>query len=242
MTDTIRTVTVYGSCVSRDVIRVDAGKTGLAPGGYIARQSVVSAMSGPVDLPSTPSLLKSSFQRRMVEGDVRSNCMEQIRNVADTTDILLMDLIDERFGVFPVGDGYVTDSDEFKQCGWRSILPERPLISFGSERHLHLFKGSFTRFVEFLVEVAIYDRTYLLLPKFATESLQGDNFEHLVIPPTKRNLDFEPYYAYAKESGISVIRPPEHLTIADKNHLWGLGPVHYADGFYQWVASELRNL
>lgn len=89
-------VAIYGSCVSRDVLRVHP----VAPvAAYAARSSWVSALTPPVAEPDADIGLASDFQARMVRDDFASTAPAAL----DAGDALLLDLTDERFGVIEYG-------------------------------------------------------------------------------------------------------------------------------------------
>ena len=97
-------ITVYGSCVARDVAG-EMEQRGWSVERYIARQSLISAGCpagvGDVDL----SLLRSSFARRSFLSDMVGNLEAQLTAVASYTDLLLWDLTDERLGVLETSPG-----------------------------------------------------------------------------------------------------------------------------------------
>lgn len=134
-------VAIFGSCVSRDTCEFlpDAEVV-----EYVARQSVITALSpvGPDRFP--PDQLASSFQARMFLGDQAADGVERIAG-ADA-DVVLIDLVDERRGVwrFPDG-GFLTNSIEAHRTGVQEWAPREGarLIEFGTDEHFALWKRGF---------------------------------------------------------------------------------------------------
>lgn len=77
----------------------------------------------------------------MLAGDLASNLLPTIRRYASETDLLLIDLTDERLGVHRLPDGsFVTRSSELVQSNRLAQLDRVPsLIRLGTERHTHLW-------------------------------------------------------------------------------------------------------
>ena len=125
-------VAIYGSCVSRDVLRVHP----VAPvAAYAARSSWVSALTPPVAEPDADIGLASDFQARMVRDDFASTAPAAL----DAGDALLLDLTDERFGVIEYGGGFITPSNEFRRSAWNDVVVGRR-IPFASDEHVALFR------------------------------------------------------------------------------------------------------
>lgn len=229
-------VSVYGSCVSRDVVRV--AESSLELKSYYARSSWISATTPPVALPNEPSKLSSAFQQRMLEYDYQSRALNGA--AASTEDLVLMDLVDERLGVYPVKPfGYVTWLNELNHSGWLPHTPHEGLIDFGSDKHFSLFKDAVPLVVE-----KLHDKNSVLLKfKFA-----GDSIEGLEVPETRGKSgswwdeQYERYYDAAEDAGMTLLEVPAQYCVTTKDHRWGIAQYHYVDDFYFWVAEKLRAL
>ena len=129
---------VYGSCVARDTVEH------LVPGtvrllGYVARQSLVSAMSPPLDTdPGHLDALPSAFQRRVLGEDARSALLRTLARDAASLEVLLWDLADERLGVYLLPDGgAITRTAELVASGAEPAMAARArLLTLGSDEHL----------------------------------------------------------------------------------------------------------
>jgi hypothetical protein len=86
---------IFGSCVSRDVFDITGHNDLLKH--YYARCSVVSAVSDPVAVSGSDIGLNSDFQRRMLISDFQKSFAKG--SWKTDTDCLIIDFIDERFGL-----------------------------------------------------------------------------------------------------------------------------------------------
>lgn len=232
----MREVTIYGSCVSRDIFNFPNEE--LRMRAYFARSSFISAASSPSQLPSHKSKLTSPFQQRMLEQDITSRVLPQLASLKDQ--IYLVDLIDERGGVLELEDGgFVTDLSELRNSGWRKLVRSVRKHSFGEETHLELFRAS----VNPVLEVIGGPRTVVINPNFAEFTDQGDPVpDYGGMSSAKWNELYEPYFTLLRESGLHVLDVPAELCIADSKHQWGVAPYHYVPDFYRWVSDQLLHL
>lgn len=229
----MREVTIYGSCVSRDIFNFPNQE--LRMRAYFARSSFISAASSPSQLPALKSLLSSPFQQRMLEQDMTSRVLPQLRSLSDQ--IYLVDLIDERGGVLELEDGgFVTDLSELRHSGWRKLVRSVKKHSLGEETHLELFRDS----IKPVLEVIGGSKTVVIKSNFAEFTDQGEPVpDYGGASSAKWNELYEPYFTLLRESGLQVLDAPDELCIADSKHQWGVAPYHYVPEFYRWVSDQL---
>lgn len=156
-------VFVFGSCVGRDSVALGSEVESTLV-GYVARQSLISAMGGMVKgVPSLAETLPSKFQRTMVEGDLAGNLTDELLRRRSEIDVLLWDLTDERFGVRSFRDAFFTPSAE-ANVGFSGsqLLVDSDLIDFGSDAHFGLFKDAAYRFSAFLKKNSLFESVLLL--------------------------------------------------------------------------------
>jgi hypothetical protein len=113
---------IYGSCVSRDTYPfLDKDWTIVE---YVARQGMISAAS-PRGVLRGESALTSKFQNQCVRNDIRSSLFATIDKAASETDLFVLDLVDERLGVYELGGGsYITQSwEKANFCNSRTSSP-----------------------------------------------------------------------------------------------------------------------
>lgn len=217
---------IHGSCVSRDT--VERARSSYELLAYVARQSLIS-----VDNDATVAVeeepLASPFQQRMRLGDTSGDGLRRLKAVAQRTDLVLLDLCDERLGVLNVGvDLFVTDSVERRQA--KRLEAER--FNFGSRLHLALWQHAAARWVTQVQEAAPSAKLLLLAVPWATHTEAGES-----TPPSfsmtaeEANKRFAPYYEFLSGLGVATIGDALQPVAAD-DHRWGVAPFHYANDVY----------
>ena len=226
-------VGIYGSCISRDIFNLE--RPGLEMSGYFARSSWISATNPSVARPNVQSRLTSPFQQRMVERDFLSSSITGL--LALDSDLILLDLIDERAGVVRAeSGGYLTYLSEMKGSGWLDHVRHSSLIRFGTPMHLNLFKDAAAKVLESLNGC----RVVVLASKFASNTEDGK----AVPPASGRSAEewndlYAEYFGVLEQIGFDVLRMPDELCIADSKHRWGVAPYHYIEDFYSEAARLL---
>lgn len=209
-------------------------------GPYIARQSWISTFSQPTPIPDVPSELSSRFQQRMVENDFGSSLRQQLQDQADEYDAVLIDLIDERYGVVPTAQGYVTNSYELRNSGWKKLVSTGDVLSLGSAEHLALWRSAADNLSDSLERLEVLDKAFFIDTKYAHRTDSGETFEDRNLPPAVRDAQFAPYYEHLEHLPIGSIKMPSEVTIADSQHTWGIEPFHYVRAYYKYMADELE--
>lgn len=235
-------IIIYGSCVSRDTFSLMEQEQEHELLAYVARQSLISAMTQPTTL-LEPAKLDSKFQSRMLNGDVKSNLLEVLRRHASQTDLLLIDLTDERLGVHKLPDNsFVTRSSELIQSGLLNSLESIPgVIQIGSERHWLFWERAATRFVDRLASIGLLDKTIIFNTPWATESIEGvtvPGFRNFTVQEMNENL--KRYGDFLKTLGLKVVDLPQEIAKSTKQHKWGIAPFHYQDLVYEWISNEVK--
>lgn len=236
----VRTL-IYGSCVSRDTFEY-LGKD-FALGTYVARQSLISAGNSSSETLKRLHPIASPFQKRVVEGDLRGSLYSTLDARAGNTDLVIIDLIDERNGVVEMGDGqYATRLSEFWNSGGREISANRPQLELGSDEHFAEWSTGVRRFVGELLRHELFDRTVVINAPWAELTDAEESFEMpaWMRPAAEANLLYQRYYDYLRDLGLTTITVPEHLVRTSETHQWGISPFHYTADTYRHIADELR--
>ena len=155
-------ITVYGSCVARDVAG-EMERRGWSVERYIARQSLISA-GRPADVGDLDlSLLRSSFARRSFLSDMVGNLEAQLTAVASYTDLLLWDLTDERLGVQDAGDEIAGDDS----------APDAPEVGFRTDSYC--YEHGLRDYVAFLNKSKKAELIHPEIIDFEAEQSLGEN-------------------------------------------------------------------
>lgn len=213
---------------------------------YVARQSLLSAMSAPhPEAHDLPLELASPFQARMVRGDLSSDLLSTLTANAGSLDALVIDLVDERLGVVPLASGgYATDSQEFKQSGVRELVASKTdaPLGLGEPGHLHAWSAAANRLIDELEQLELAHKTVVLRTDFAALTGDGQAVPPFMnIPASVWNDSLSAYFEVLRRRGISVLDLPPDLAVADPNHRWGIAPYHYGPQAYSWLMRELRS-
>lgn len=230
---------IYGSCVSRDTFEYLPERFELRR--YVARQSLASAFTQAGHLKRELTPITSAFQRKMVHGDLDGNLASSLREAAADTDLLLVDLVDERGGVIDVGDAFVTKLNEFWQAGGREATARRPHLPFGSEEHFTLWSEGARRFLGLLDELGLARRTVVLRTPWASRYADGEPLAvpTWMMPPSEADARYARYFAVLESAGIHAVDLPEDLARTPADHQWGPSPFHYVDDAYTVLANQI---
>ncbi len=222
-------VLIYGSCVSRDTFEYMRDSANLIQ--YVARQSLISAVSPTQGLVEKLAPLSSKFQDRMVRGDLTSNAFELIRAKADNADVLIVDLIDERGGVVHTHGGCVSKLAEFWGNGGRELVGGSEILPFGSDDHFYAWAKALDEFNEFLVAVGLKDKTLVIEAPWAhlLDSGQPLSVPNWMMEPSQANSAYERYYGAMRDLGFRMLRIPEELAVSTVSHKWGASPCYPVD-------------
>lgn len=245
-TTTIPTVAIFGSCVSRDLFEDPRLRPAL--GHYGARSSVISAVATPVALDPDRVAIDSPWQRRCVLADFGKTFFSSLEE--RRPDWLLIDLIDERFDVLCTSASFVTRSSAFQAAGLDgasdlALQPVRRMSPDGCK----LFEGAAPDFAGRLLELVPRERIVLHRALWCTRFIR-DGAVH-AFPDERRelcerqNAMLRAGYDALEEAlgGVGArigIDPDAH--VADAHHRWELEPYHYAPGYNEHAARELRRL
>lgn len=230
---------LYGGCVIRDASQMIDHD--VETSGYVARQSLISAISPPAILPAAN--LESPFQSRMVDGDVNSSLLHSMRKAAAHTDLFVMDCHIERVGVYRLPDAsFVTASPEMNRSGILRNVTGHSRIHLGSSRHTDLWTQAANRFVARLEEFGLKEKTLVIDAPWVEADESGVPF-----PPrngrTVREVgqSISSLTAILANLGVSVARMPTEVAVAPVDHRWGPGPYHFGAAAMEWTATQMRH-
>lgn len=234
-------VFIYGSCVSRDTFEhLDPEQFELV--AYVARQSALSAYTRPVELMPPPTL-ESQFQQRMVSGDFASSLRPQIASAANDTDLVLIDLVDERLGAYLLPDGSViTRSLELIESGAEQYLPQGAQhLAFGTQQHFEYWQTAIAyigeRFQHYMPQATVV----LLDIPWAEWSETGEQTpDSFGVSARDANPVFQSYAQVAKQAlGAQVVSLDPSEVMSSPTHPWGNAPFHYAENVYLNIVQRL---
>lgn len=235
-------ITIAGSCVTRDAFEFDFGKYSLQH--YFARTSIVSLMSAPVPIDENDIKLDSKFQRKCVYNDLSKNFFREIKETK--SDFIILDLIDERFNLLKTGDSFITNSHELKISKYSDKLSATEIKR--DETQYPLWEKAAKMFFEKLF--LIYKPSEVILHKTFWKECYYDNFGteqpfiKNIYEIRRHNKLLDMYYNYIEENfpNISVIDMKETGLISSEKHMWGIAPFHYEDTHYHYFLLQLDEI
>lgn len=231
---------IYGSCVARDVVRVT--KPHFEVNQYVARQTFASSFTNPLPAPDSLDDLKSRFQRTSVYGDVTSNLKAITKEFAPISDVVLIDIATEHWGVVPAGNSaYLTQSAELLKSEYFKSIRTGKRIEPGTDQHFRLFRNGAIRYKALLERIGVFDRTFVLNAPFATHTIEGNKVPNAKgrEPSYWQSLQAD-YFNTLSDLGYTIgAEPPSELIKSTSSHLWGPALYHYVDELYIWWADEI---
>ncbi|SDS19464.1 hypothetical protein SAMN04489860_1010 [Paraoerskovia marina] len=231
---------IYGSCVSRDTFEYLGD--GFTLVDYVARQSLISAMTPPWAGDAPRAGFDSKFQQRMLHGDKNSNLIRRIARAKPANiDLLLWDITDERLGTWCGPDGsHLTRTVELL----RTDAPERlsakyPLRHFGSSEHFAEWLSAVELFVGHLRSAGLLARVVPIAVPWATHNELGH------ATPTSFGMDASEFNMLAQPylAAIAHLVPIPATTVvtprASSTHQWSEAPFHYTEADYRSLAEQI---
>ena len=232
-------VLIFGSCVSRDTFAFLPDSFRLL--SYVARQSAISVGAPAAGVQERLTRLPSSFQDRVVRGDVRGDLFETLERLAPEIDLVLMDLIDERGGVVQVNGGYVTKLTELWNAGGAAATSGGRRIPFATDDHFALWSAATRRIAERLRALDLFESAIVLRTPWARTMTSGADVPvpTWMTPPDIANTQYSRYFAHLESLGHRLLSLPESHAQSTESHQWGPSPFHYTDEAYTWLATEI---
>src|SRR5699024_9508911 len=156
-------IDIFGSCISRDPFELESNRYSV--GKYMARSSFVSTIHGKKFDNKTEFDLGNNFRNRCLNDDLQKESVEYM----ETSDspILLVDLIQERYGVHQYNEGLYTYSHDYRV----SKLPIGKIIRY--DEHFEMFKDQINKIANVLsnYEVVILHEANLTPVYYAKDQL-----------------------------------------------------------------------
>lgn len=234
---------IYGSCVTRDAF--DENADDLEVVGYVARQSIISAMAlreGPAIDSGT---LTSQFQQGMVDGDSAGNLRETIAEVSAFIDVILWDITDERMGVLAFdGDRFLTPLNELRATE-DDILSNGESVLFGTDRHFDLFRRATQIFSQWLTSRMMLEKVTVIATPHSSVLDGGSSnadFEDLAERARRWNEQAHRYYELLSMQGFRVEHVDIEDVVIDPEHRWGIAPFHFAQKTYTAMRALVRRV
>lgn len=234
---------ILGSCVTRDAFEYKPGFFDVS-GNYFARGSIVSMMSPACSVSYSAILESNQWVKWLIVNDFEKNVLRIIKQKA--LDVVVIDLIDERFDILSWRGTYLNMSYEFrKSCSSFIDDPTSTTLERDSDFIHAVFENSARRLGDYLRDECSNTRV-ILHEVYASDWYVKDEeiilFEEGVRERNRvMNRYFKYYYSVLKGSLdlSAVVRVPDEYNVANSTHRWGLAPFHFVDGYYKKFMENL---
>lgn len=232
-------ISIYGSCVSRDIIRVTENK--FKSKEYVARQCWISAVSLPQPIPDGINL--TGFRLKSLVGDIESNAFPRLQNSAKQSKAVVIDVASDRHGVWDLGNGgYLSNLATMKKQKVLNDFPDSRLITWGSAEHLELFNRAVAEGKEALLKCGFFQKATVLKVPFTDKTEAGEVLDSgSGMNPLQIRASYSPYYEIFERYGFNFLPDlPEELAVSTEEHAWGKGINHFVDAAYDWWGDEIE--
>jgi len=234
---------ILGSCVTRDAFEFHPDGFQLV--GYFARTSWIS-QAGPgigADRLNLGGSL-SPFAERVVRQDAESAVVSELKRAQP--DVLVIDLIDERFRIVPCDRGWITYSPYFAETPTGEELLRHPgAIDLLHDERIRMFAESAEAIGSQLAS-GLPNTTFAIHRALFAERFSGeDGVQQFASPAAefarRTNETLRLHYDLLEASlprSVPLTVAGE-LHTADAAHKWGLDHFHYVPGYYSTLMAEL---
>lgn len=234
---------IWGSCATRDVFESGGHPFDLE---YHARTSWVSQASRS-QAPPVQTPAGAGFGERMVREDLTKEIVADL--IGSQPDILVVDLIDERFDVVQVQGSWYTMSDYYERLG---LVPPLRAAATATSR----YRGP-QRCRQFDLAASLLapelasalPRTRIVLHQAWYTARSADPRVQFYATATKNALSsneaLSSWYTSLRSAfgrRLHVIEAPRELLVGDPEHRWGLAHYHFVPDYYAWTLAALCNI
>ncbi|AFQ49148.1 DUF6270 domain-containing protein [Burkholderia cepacia] len=224
---------ILGTCVSRDALEYVSDDS-IELLDYYARSSLASLNAVPFsdDIPRCVSDIPSSFGRRVVERDLTKRFFRDA--LVDETDIVLVDLIDERFDLWvddPTGR-CCTLSDEIVRAGFAQEYKRGRTVRSGGTEFWDRWCEGWTRFLSYASDKGL-KRNIAINKVFWGERTRGGRQFNWGVAESNVLLGRMYDYIARDLAQTQFLEYSPELLVGDDNHRWGVSPFHYVPDLYR---------
>ena len=207
-----------------------------------SNSSLISLMSSPIDFSNDVIMPANPFRKQMFVADAHKSFVFDIEQSMDI-DYLVIDFVEERFGLIDVFDSCITESDALNDSsftGGKHINRLSPELSIR-------WKDSCDRFIQFLKDNFDPERIILVRAFLSEQYIDSEGnrkcFENL---DEIQSLNFclSGYYDYFEKMlpNISVIElQNKELLYCEKDHKHGILPCHLNRDYIYKLAELITN-
>lgn len=243
-------VSIIGSCVSRDnfnSILNPSWRTRYDVISQFYQMSFISLFSPPIQFHEEDFIDLSNYDLDLTRGDFTKSYLRDV--IKRPPDVLIIDFrADVRFGIIELENSFITDNlwKVGKSAHYQSLSNCRRLDLMNNEsEYLKLFEQALNLFVAF--KNRYLNNTLIVLNSarasdsyLAAEGKVRKNWQAGSSRNHKWDLLEEKFQSMVPDS--YVVDAWSDAVLCDISHPWGLGPVHFEQGFYDRFDVSLRQI
>lgn len=210
--------------------------------GYLARTSLLSAGTNARHHLPQEFDMSSPFQQRNLLRDVEGGLLANLKSLADVSDVLMWDLVDERHGVcvFPDGSILTRSIDLLSVPELVEACEAGEILAFGSDEHFARWCGAATMFADALDVLGLKAKTIVIAADWAVLDTAGNPTPwSMGVRAKEANTRYAPYYRHLESLGFTIVRIAD--TVGDPEHKWGLAAFHFVPEVYETILAAVED-
>lgn len=267
-------VDIIGSCVTRDAFEfakeIDI-KNKYIINNYISKTSVISLLSKKLEYNtySIDNRKITDWESRQITYDLEKNWIDIL--LESDSDIIILDLIDERYDLYKIEETYITKSNILNKSRFKTSTKAQK-IKRNSKECEKLWSEYLDKYInklkkldkKIIVHKAMWKDYYLNsnVNKSVNNNIYFKNilygiyygniwgkkndrikFKRSIINKIEsNNRILEKYYNSLTQAGNFKMIDIDKYNNADKGHKWGLAPFHYESSYYKAFIIELEKI
>ena len=264
-------IDIIGSCVTRDafeIIKRMDDVNNYIINNYISKASIISLLSEKIEkLSYSLDINKmTNWELRQIKYDLDKNWFHILKN--SDSDIIIIDLIDERYDLYKINNSYITKSNILQKSQFK-VDAKLELVKRNSIECQELWEKFSEIFIDLLLSLnkeviihkAFWKETYVnnkinrsLNNKFYIKNIlyslyysklgefksKNKTFRKSVCNNIKMNNNIlNNYYRTFENRTEFKFIEVETDCKADRGHIWGLSPFHYEENYYKEFIKKL---
>lgn len=236
-------ILIAGSCVSRDILNYDSGEA-FELCGYYARSSFASAFCPVSSKDDFSHNITSKFQSAIVKADLHKTLQSFLKT--NEFDLLVVDLIDERFSIFcEYSGGILTLSNELFSGGYTVDNSAGITVKSFTDEFYAAWERGWKRFISAVKSNGQLQKIVIHKTFWSDFTQSGKSyaphFNEAQICAANHFLA-RLYHRIAKDiPQHQFIEPGINLRQGADEHRWGVSPFNYIDDYYIFMFNALKS-
>lgn len=237
----MKKILIYGGCVTRDVFTKEFDKESYFELlQYFARYSLAKVPFDKID--SIPSIsLSSNFQKKVLLQEMNNELVDTL--ISTPFDCVIFDFLTIRLSIISYRNTFLTESLELKSSG--ELQHNIPFKRLGPKQELfwYFWEQGLLNVLNGLRKINMLEKLYIQKLYWATYDNEG------ALLPNQENIVLQnKYLDRAYKIAERYIDPDNFIIydnayfVSDKNHKWGLSPIHYIKDFYHESFLKFKEL